>query len=122
MNTKIVDDGSVWVVWVNSDLTEGRGRLIPLAVCASEATARRLAKGRDTQGTNGVVDRWPAVRVVRPATDSVMTRCVYGPVVVVPSSVEDDREQARLDARAAVVAKARAAGLSDEEIARLAGR
>ncbi len=56
-----VDD--VWVVWVNTDLTEGRGFQVPKAICCAEATARRLARGANVQGSDGVVSREPAFTV-----------------------------------------------------------
>jgi hypothetical protein len=52
-----------WVVWVNEDLTEGRGAQKVLAVCEKEATARRLARGADTQGADGRVMELPVVLV-----------------------------------------------------------
>ena len=46
---------SVYVVRVNSDLTEGKGRQVIKAVCAIRSTAVRLARGADVQGSNGQV-------------------------------------------------------------------
>lgn len=46
---------SVYVVRVNSDLTEGKGSLVVKAVCAARSTAVRLARGADVQGSNGQV-------------------------------------------------------------------
>lgn len=46
---------SVYVVRVNSDLTEGRGRQVIKAVCAAKSTAIRLAQRADVQGSDGRV-------------------------------------------------------------------
>ena len=44
-----------WGVYVNSDLTEGRGFERIKHLCEEEATARRLARGANVQGSDGVV-------------------------------------------------------------------
>ena len=41
-----------WVVYTNSDLTEGRGREFPLAVCELKSTAIRLGKNNYVQGSD----------------------------------------------------------------------
>lgn len=46
---------------------------------------------------------------------------LYGPVTPVPPSKDDASAQSQLDSRRAAEAKARAAGLSDEEIRALKG-
>lgn len=46
---------TVWVAYTNTDCTEGRGYDIPIAVCELEVTARRLARGRHVQGSDGPV-------------------------------------------------------------------
>jgi len=54
-NSKIVDVQKVYVVYVNSDLTEGRGFQYPIAICDNIYTARRLAKKKDVQGSDGSI-------------------------------------------------------------------
>lgn len=105
----------VFVAYTNSDLTEGRGFDIPVAVCKLETTAIRLAKKRYVQGSDGPVrqvemrkidDQWwiqsSAVHVVQP-------------------SKEDTELQSKMDARKLALDKAKAAGLSDEDINALLG-
>lgn len=99
-----------WVVWINSDLTEGRGFEIPLAICEIEATARRLAKGASTQGSYGRVEMIPVHK---------NGRLWYGPVVLKAPSREDKQFQKQLDMAYEAHAKALEAGLTREEIAAL---
>lgn len=42
----------IYIVYTNTDLTEGRGWEVPLYYCENEATAKRLGKGRYVQGTD----------------------------------------------------------------------
>ena len=39
---EIQESKTVFIAWTNTDLTEGRGVQIPLAVCESQTTAKRL--------------------------------------------------------------------------------
>ncbi len=101
---------TVYTVWTNTDLTEGRGNEYPLAICETESTARRLGKKRYVQGSD--------CRVTE-TTLFLIDRKWYGPVSVVPSTKEDDVEEAKLQAAKAAINKARALGLTDEDIAAL---
>lgn len=59
----ITNRKTVWVAYTNTDCTEGRGYDIPIAACELEVTARRLARGRHVQGSDGPVrpvDRSPS--------------------------------------------------------------
>lgn len=110
---------AAWVVWGNSDKTEGRGGLRPEFICELEATARRLAHRSDVQGSNGVITQVE----LAPAPDG---RGWYGPVHIQPASVGDRAEQEvlrkaaeRRAARDVVVRKATELGLSGTEIALL---
>ena len=100
----------IWVAWSNTDLTEGRGASVPIAVCECEATAIRLGKGHSVQGSNCPVTKHES---------KMHCGQLYGPVCVISPSVEDRKEQERLDKRVAAIEKARKAGLSEEEIAAL---
>lgn len=99
-----------YVAYTNSDLTEGKGHDVPIAVCEIEATARRLARKQYVQGTDGPVRR---------CTLYSHNGYWYAPTAVVKPTEEDKRAQASIDVKAAAEAKAKAAGLSDEEIAAL---
>ena len=46
---------TVWVAYTNTDCNEGRGHDVPIAVCAAEATALRLARKQYVQGTDARV-------------------------------------------------------------------
>jgi hypothetical protein len=108
---------TVYTVWTNQDLTEGRGYEYPLAVCETESTARRLGKGRYVQGSD--------CRVTE-TTLFLVDHKWYGPVAVTPPTKEDIAAEVKLQAAKAAAAaklaaidKARALGLSDEDIAAL---
>lgn len=49
--TGLVAVEKLFVAWRNSDLTEGRGRNIPITVCESAFLAEKAAKGKSTQGS-----------------------------------------------------------------------
>jgi hypothetical protein len=114
MNEKIVVEaaGTGWVVSVNSDLTEGRGRLVITAVCETQATADRIAKGVSTQGCNGIV---------RPVPLLSWMGDLYGPITLVFPTAADTKEQIILDKMCEAFKKAIAAGLSEEDVADLRG-
>ena len=109
----------VWVVWVNTDLTEGRGHQIPMLVCESETTANRMAIGKDVQGSDGSVrefeailhgGKWCApVRIYQPTDDD--------------RKADLKREQERLadQRRSEALQRARDIGLSEEDIQTLGG-
>ena len=96
-----------FIVWRNSDLTEGRGYNYPIYACRKESTARRLAEGIDVQGTDGRIEAMNLYRI---------DGFVYGPTIVAQPSKEDDKEQDRLDSLKRVREKAKLAGLTEEEI------
>lgn len=101
---------TVYVAWTNTDLTEGRGARIPLGIYECEATATRMGRKGSVQGCDCEVTKEEAIRHngrwYAPA-------CIYGP------SREDIAEQTRTDARRAALAKAKAAGLTPEELSAL---
>lgn len=107
-----VHDLSGWVVVVNTDLTEGRGYQVPLAVCDLEATARRLAEGANVQGSNGEVYRVPLTAC--PDNPHGATLC--GPIHLISPSTEDHKVQVQIDKHRKAVQRARDAGLSEEDI------
>lgn len=103
---------SVWVVYTNTDCTEGRGYDFPLYVCESEAAAMRLAKRGYIQGSDAPV---------KECTAFMINGSWLAPVRIEVSTVEDDRNQIVINARKEALRKARDAGLSDDEIALLGG-
>ena len=112
MNT---EEKTLWVAYTNSDLTEGRGREIPKHVCEIEATARRLAKGISVMASDGDV---------RPVKLLVHEGKVFAPYALaraIPPTPDDERAQAKADAKEAALKKAQAAGLTAEDIKALRG-
>jgi hypothetical protein len=108
----------LYVVYTNTDLTEGRGREVPVDWSHSKATAKRLAKGSGVQGSDAEVRKVPAFYV-----DKVL----YGPVDVEIPTAEDvqiDRKEeetrAALDRRVLILQQAgdaikRDLGISQKE-------
>ena len=104
------DKKTVWVVYTNTDCTEGRGLDVPIAVCAAEATALRLARKRYVQGSDGPVRTMDLVEI-----DGKW----YAPsesINVVEPTRDDIAVQAAIDAKRAAVEKAKAAGLTDSDL------
>ena len=109
-----------YIVWTNTDLTEGRGQEIPIHVCMTLSTAKRLAKGKYVQGTDCSV------------TENILYRIKtgphgfyqwFGPVRIIEPSKEDLEKESFLkeqkekeEARKVIFEKARVLGLTDEEI------
>lgn len=105
-----LDSKLVFVVYTNTDLTEGRGAQTPIHTCWSRATARRLAKGVGVMGGDGdirehaaycIKDRW------------------YAPCKIIGPTKEDEQQDKAEMVKAKAVEKAKSAGLSDEDIAAL---
>lgn len=106
----------VYVAMTNTDLTEGRGWQIPLAVCEAEATAIRLAKKAYVMGTDAPVE---AVRLL------LHDGKWYAPISIVrihPPTQDDTRAQKALNEHREALEKAKAAGLTDEDIEALRSR
>ncbi len=104
---------TLWAVYTNDDLTEGRGRQFVKHFCKMESTALRLAKKGYVQGTDCPVEPVDAF-------------CVDGKYFlptsilnIVPPSREDEARQRTVDARKLALEKAKALGLTDDEIALL---
>jgi len=101
---------TVWVAYTNTDCTEGRGHDVPIAVCAAEATALRLARKKYVQGSDGPVRTMELVKI-----DGKW----YAPsaaLTVVEPTREDIAAQVAIDAKREAVAKAKAAGLTDADL------
>lgn len=100
----------VFVAYTNTDCTEGRGYDIPIAVCESETTAIRMAKGMYIQGSDGPVRKVAVIevdgKVFYPASA----------VKLIPPTKEDLAKDVGLEAKRVAIEKARAAGLTEEDI------
>lgn len=109
------DKKTVYVAYSNTDRTEGRGVEFPFAVCQIESTAVRLAHKAHVQGTDGPVKEWTLKKF-----DGVW----WAPALIIQihqPTVADLSKQAIMDAKRAAIARAKAAGLTDQEIALLGG-
>jgi hypothetical protein len=107
---------TVWIAYTNSDLTEGRGHDVPIAICAAEATAQRLARKAYVQGSDGPVRPMELVNI-----DGKW----YAPsaaINVIEPSREDVAVQSALDAKKVAMEKAKAAGLTDADIAAICSK
>ena len=109
-----------YVVWTNTDLTEGRGSEYPLAICETLSTAMRLAKGKYVMGSDCRVNE---VTLYRTKLSERGFYHWFGPVRIIEPSKEDLEKETFLkeqkekeEARKAILEKARALGLTDEEI------
>lgn len=111
-----MQERKVWIVWTNTDLTEGRGTQFAIHYCEAEITARRLAKKNYIQGTDCPITEG---KLFFDGTNW------YGPgPMVTTMSPADQREQAIFDEgiaheqrRKAAILRARELGLSAEDIA-----
>ena len=106
---------TVFVAYTNVDGTEGRGRDVPIAVCLLEITAIRLAQKQYVQGSDGPVRALKMVRV--DGQWYVPTTAIN----VIEPTREDEAAQKQLDEERTILAKAKAAGLTDDEIKSLRG-
>lgn len=104
----------VFVVWTNTDLTEGRGGEYPLCVCRLEATAKRRAKGNYVMGTDCSItkekaylidNKWYMLGGIDNGNDED---------IKVEKELAAERElKIKIDA---AIAKAKEAGLNDADI------
>ena len=108
-------DTTLWAVWTNSDLTEGRGREHVKYFCRTEATAKRLAKRGYVQGGDCPV---------KPVTVLFLDGKHVLPanlINVVEPTEEDINAERRISVHRAALEKAKALGLSDDEIKAIRG-
>lgn len=104
-----------WVAYTNQDLTEGRGRDIPIAVCMVEATAKRLARKRYVQGSDGPVR---PIEMVKIGSEWYAPKAAS---ILIEPTKDDIALQAAMDAKNDAVAKAKAHGLTASDLAALMG-
>ena len=101
------EERTVFVIWRNTDLNEGRGALVPYAVCEKESTADRLKKGVNVQGANGEVKKATAFKV---------NGAWYAPARIIGPTEEDDKNEERRERREALVKKILAAGVPPADL------
>lgn len=119
LNVETPKQRTVYAVWTNTDLTEGRGREYVQYLCEKRATALRKAKKNYVMGTDSRVTE---VKLFNSGSGW------YGPVNVLDPSQEDLRfeerfaaEQKAKSAKEAAIAKAKELGLTEADIKALRG-
>lgn len=110
MELQVQETRDVWVVYSNSDLTEGRGYQYPRWTCWAEATAIRYAKGNYVMGSDCPVQKSSAFRIGGKW---------FAPTDIQKATADDLKAQGRIDARTEAMAKAKAAGLTDDDLRNL---
>lgn len=118
---KVRDTKEVFTVWTNTDLTEGRGDEFVFAFCEAEATAKRLAKGRSVMGSDSNITKEKMLLIdntwYAPYGNGFITHPTYDDIEE-EKKLKKEREAKML--REKILDKARALGLTNEEIAALA--
>lgn len=108
---------TLYAIRRNTDTTEGRGHDITVGVAKMQATALRIARKIDVQGSDGTVRPFKVMRDQH-GDDWIPVWAGHDPVA---PAVQDMAMQTKLDERAQAIAKAKSLGLSDEDIAALRG-
>ena len=106
---------TVWLVWSQTDLTEGKGFRFVKHVCETEATANRLAYKKYVQGSNCPVEKSMAYRLNVGEEKGLMTSW-YALSKIERPTKDDLARQKKINELEAAVAKAKAAGLTEEDI------
>ncbi len=97
----------VYIIYTNTDLTEGRGFNYPSLVCESESTAKRLGLNRGVQGTVVIPSQGLAVFI-----DNEW----YAPVNIKKPSQVDIEQDEKLNKLAQVLEKIKSLNLTDNEM------
>jgi hypothetical protein len=108
---RVEDVKPVWVVWQNTDLTEGKGWERVLHVCEGKETAERLGKGRNVQGTDCLVSEGLAYKI-----EGMLDW--YIPGYIIPETHSDTAKRILREEKERVLEKARGV-LTEEEISLL---
>lgn len=111
----MTEDTTLWAVYTNTDLTEGRGRQYVKHFCRTEATAKRLAKREYVMGTDCPVE---PVKVLFLDGKHVLPANLINVVEPTEEDVQADR---RISAYRGALDKAKSLGLSDEDIKAIRG-
>lgn len=111
---------TVYAAYTNSDCTEGRGHDVVIAVCELRETAVRLAARQYVQGSDGPVHaiqlievdgKWysplAVVNVIKPTNADIKAHNLY------------EAEQQLVAAKEAALGRAKAAGMSEDDISTL---
>jgi len=104
---KIEGTRKIFVAWVNSDLTEGKGYRIPLFICMSRTTAIRLGKGRNVLWSDAFIEEDKIFKIGGKW---------YGPCLIEHPSREDIEIDEISKRKEEIVAKAKKAGLTEDDL------
>lgn len=101
---------AVWVVYRNTDLTEGRGLEYPWLVCKSKATALRKAQKNHVQGSN-----CPIREVFLKSIHGVQHIPLHFVPIIEPTPEDtlEDEKRSKVDH---LLSRLTDAGFSDEDI------
>lgn len=99
-----------WVPYSNTDLTEGRGRPIALAVCTCRTTAERLGKGKGPMGSHCYIK--PITAIAIDGQWYFPQSCVN---VEYPTEM-DEKEQESKDLQQKTLQRAQELGLTKKEL------
>lgn len=108
---------TIYMIYANMDGTEGRGPSVPIGYFESEAQAYEFAKGKDVQGSDARVREYEA-EVSNDGRNNrhYKTLTVYAPVQVVLTIPGWKTKDEALKLKKEALAKARKAGLTDEDL------
>jgi hypothetical protein len=98
----------LYVVFTNTDLTEGRGIQVPVAWARNKYTAQRLAKGQGVMGSNAEIRSIDIYDVL--GVEYIPLACVH---VKYPSKQDEDLQKQE-EERNNTIAKMKALGVTDE--------
>jgi leucyl aminopeptidase len=107
----ITKHDTVWVVWSNTDLTEGRGREFAKHICRFETTAKRLASKSYVQGSDCPYEEIPLLSL-----QIGYRNYKFSAVRVIEPTDKDTKEQTQLNKTKEAEQKALKLGLTPEEI------
>lgn len=103
----------LYLVKSNTDLTEGRGAQYTKHICEMEATAKRLGSGGYVQGADCPIEVVQTVPIQ--GVDYINIRHIN----IVKATSDDVRTQTAIDERNETIARLKALGVTDEDIAAL---
>lgn len=101
-----------FVAWSNTDLTEGRGSQIPIAVSKSYSCAERLGRKKGVQGSDASVKKDWLIR---------LGGQYYGRINLNYATVEDTTNDTKYQQYKEAVARAQALGLTGDDLKILSG-
>ncbi len=117
---EVNEQKEAFVVYNNTDGTQGRGEQYPSYICEKEATARRKAKGAYVMGSDCPYKKMNIFRI---------GYTWYGPISIKKPSEEEKIEEQKIQETIAkklkldeIVKKMKESGFSDEDIKAVASK